>query len=251
MPEVSVVMPTFNSSAYVCQAVDSVIGQSFTDWELLIVDDASVDGTPELVRQRYAHEPRVKLTVLQANSGAAVARNTAIAVARGRFIAFLDSDDLWHKDKLQLQLPVFEETGACMVFSAYQVVRNTDPRVVRSIPAPPLVRYGDFLTGDPVGCLTAIYDTQKTGRIFMPEIRMRQDWGLWLRLLRDGGFAVGMQQPLATLRLHGKSLSANKFRAMYFNYMLLRSEAGLPAMHAFTGALRHAFRALSRRLRKA
>lgn len=249
-PAVSVVMPTYNSAAYVCDSIDSVIGQDFPDWELLIVDDASADGTPELVRERYAHDDRVIVHALASNRGAAVARNTAIEAARGRFIAFLDSDDLWRPNKLAVQVPLLESSEACLAFSEYDVFKGPGRQVVRTVSAPKRLVYRDLLWGDPIGCLTAIYDTEKTGKVLMPDIRMRQDWGLWMRLLRGGRWGLGVQQSLAMLRLHEKSLSANKLRATCFNYMLLRTEGQLGPARAALGVGTHLLGAVGRRLRK-
>jgi glycosyltransferase involved in cell wall biosynthesis len=242
-------MPTFNSAAYVTDSIDSVIAQSFQDWELLIVDDASADGTPELVRERYAHDGRVSVHSHRTNQGAAVARNTAIEAARGRFIAFLDSDDLWRPNKLAVQVPLLESTDACLVYSEYDVFKTPGREVVRTVAAPERLVYRDLLWGDPIGCLTAIYDTEKTGKVLMPDIRMRQDWGLWMRLLRGGRWGLGVQQSLAMLRLHEKSLSANKLRATYFNYKLLRTEGQLGPARAALGVGTHLLGAVGRRLR--
>lgn len=248
-PRVSVVMPTYNSAAYVCDAIDSVVGQDFCDWELLVVDDASVDGTPELIRARYARDDRVVLHAQAANKGAAVARNVAIEAAKGRFIAFLDSDDLWRSNKLAVQVPLLESSDACLIFSAYDVFTGGARQMQRTVAAPKRLVYRDLLWGDPIGCLTAMYDTEKTGKVLMPNIRMRQDWGLWLRLLRGGQCGIGVQQSLAMLRLHQHSLSANKLRAVRFNYRLLRTEGQLNPVRAALGVCGHVAAAVGRRVR--
>lgn len=247
-PKVSVVMPTFNSASYVCESINSILAQSYGDWEAIVVDDGSRDGTPDLIKRRYEHEDRVIVHALQINQGAAAARNIGIEAARGRFIAFLDSDDLWRPNKLAIQVPLLEETDACLIYSQYDVIRGPCPTVIRTVLAPELLTYDDLLKGDPIGCLTAIFDTDKTGKVYMPNIRMRQDWGLWMRLLRNGGYGFGVQQTLATLRIHSQSLSANKLRAMYYNYLLLRTEGQLGSIGALWGAGTHAFGAIARRV---
>lgn len=255
MPTVSVVMPTFNSSRFVRNAIDSVIAQTFEDWELIIVDDASIDGTLEIIHTHYSHDVRIKTFVHNSNLGPAVARNKAIVEAKGRFIAFLDSDDLWLSNKLDVQVPLLMHSEACLAFSQYAIFTTdspgdpiSNPDSLRTIPVPQCIEYRDLLAGSPVGCLTAIYDTEKTGKVFMPEIRMRQDWGLWLRLLRGGRFGIGIQRSLAALRLHSNSLSANKIRATYYNYKLLRTEAQLGPFRAAYGVSSHALTALKRRI---
>lgn len=247
MPVVSIVMPSFNSSAFIADAIESVISQSFSDWELLVVDDASKDGTADLVKERFFCEPRVVVHQLGSNQGAAYARNVAIEAARGRFIAFLDSDDFWHSNKLAVQIPLLESCDACFAFSGYNLLVGEDFTRTRPVPVPERLVYRDLLRSQPVGCLTAVYDTQKTGKVYMPDIRMRQDWGLWLRLLRPGGWALGVQQNLATLRLHQGSLSSNKLRATFFNYKLLRGEGQLGPLRAAWGVGAHALGAVFRR----
>lgn len=251
MPVVSIVMPSFNSSAFIAEAIDSVIAQSFSDWELLLVDDASKDGTADLVRDRYGHEPRICVHALSVNRGAAAARNIAIEAARGRFIAFLDSDDIWRPTKLEVQIPSLASSDALLAFSQYDIWSGRPGAASRTTSVPDKLIYKDLLRGQPIGCLTAVYDTEKTGKVYMPDIRMRQDWGLWLRLLRAGGWANGIQQNLAILRLHDGSLSANKLRATYFNYKLLREEGQLGALAAAWGAGSHACEAILRRFGRA
>lgn len=248
MPAVSIVMPSFNSSNFIAEAIESVIAQSFPDWELIVVDDASKDGTAELVKERYGHESRVSVHELKVNQGAAVARNTAIEAARGRFVAFLDSDDLWAPNKLAVQIPLLASSDACLAFSRYELLAGGLGARSRTASVPERLVYKDLLRSQPVGCLTAVYDTEKTGKVYMPDIRMRQDWGLWLRLLRAGGWGLGIQQSLATLRLHNGSLSSNKLRATYFNYKLLREEGQLSPFAAAWGVGSHACEALFRRV---
>jgi teichuronic acid biosynthesis glycosyltransferase TuaG len=254
MTIVSIVMPTYNSEKFVREAIDSVRAQTFDDWELIIVDDASIDETLKIIQSTYAKDPRVKILTQDFNQGAAIARNKAIAEARGRFIAFLDSDDLWRPQKLEIQVSLLMESDACMAFSKYDIFTSDSHSsesltpALRTVYVPARLEYKDLLAGSPVGCLTAIYDTKKTGKVFMPEIRMRQDWGLWLRLLRGDRFGIGVQQSLAALRLHPSSLSANKIRATYFNYKLLRTEAQLGPLRAAYGVGSHALTALKRRI---
>lgn len=246
-PKVSIVMPSYNSAPCIAQAIDSVIRQDFSDWELLIVDDASDDGTPDLVRSRYLHDPRISIHVLSQNQGAAIARNTAIERARGRFIAFLDSDDYWFPEKLESQVPALETSDACLAFSQYKIMQGDDETSAVIANAPLNLHYADLLRGNPIGCLTAIYDTKKTGKVFMPLVRRRQDWGLWLRLLRGGQRAIGLQKPLAVLRIRKGSLSANKVRSTMANYRLLRTEGQLDPARAIWGATLHALSAINRR----
>ncbi len=240
-------MPAFNSRRYIGAAVESVLAQTFADWELLIVDDASIDDTIGLLVQRYGDESRIKVHSLAINQGAAAARNVAIEASRGRYIAFLDSDDVWRPEKLSMQLALLQTSDACMVFSQYETMDAEGMPTGQLIPAPARVTYRDLLRGNSIGCLTAMVDTQKTGKVLMPLIRMQEDWGLWIRLLRQGGWALGIQQPLAILRKRKGSLSSNKWKATLKNYEILRKVGGLNPVQALWGVGLHSLGAVRRR----
>lgn len=246
-PSVSIVMPTFNSKRYIGAAVESVLAQTFGDWELLIVDDASTDGTVDFLVQRYGSESRINIHKLAINQGAAGARNVAIEAARGRYIAFLDSDDVWQPEKLAVQIALLQATDASMVFSQYETMNVEGVLTGQLIPVPARVTYRDLLCGNSIGCLTAMFDTQRTGKVLMPLIRMQEDWGLWIRLLSQGGWALGIQQPLAILRKRKDSLSSNKLKATLKNYEILRKVGGLNPFQAVWGVGLHSLGAIKRR----
>jgi len=248
MIDVTVVMPAYNSAQFIADSIQSVRDQSFHAWELIVVDDGSSDNTRTVVARQGRDEPRLRLVELSSNRGAAVARNHAIALARGRFIAFLDSDDTWRPDKLAKQVRMLSEHDAVLVFSDYYVAYGKEKRPHRVVRSPSTLTYSNLLMGDPVGCLTVMYDTKKTGRVFMPELKMRQDWGLWLCLLEAGGHGTGIPEPLATLRVHEGSLSSNKAKAVYYNYRVLRTVGRLGHIRAVVGTAAHLLGALGRRM---
>ena len=244
-PVVSVVMPTFNSSAFVAEAIGSVRAQTFEDWELLIIDDCSADDTVARVRDVATGDSRIRVSERATNGGPARARNQAIGMASGRYVSFLDSDDLWYPAKLERQLGVLAAEGVPLVFSSYDV-GHVSHAPDRTIVARPEVRHDDFLKGNAIGCLTAIYDTRMVGRLEMPDLRLRQDWGLWLRVLQSGHRAVGIQEPLAFLRQRKGSITRNKLRASYYTWRILREEGGLGPVAAGVGVVTHVYRSLRR-----
>lgn len=212
MPLCSVIMPLFNAEDYLVASVESVKAQSFSDWELLLVDDASTDSSAQLARQLAADDSRIRVFSCAQNSGAARARNLALEAAQGRFIAFLDSDDLWHPAKLEQQLSWMQEQQLAFTFTAYEKI-NAQGEHLGWVGVPSRVDYTQLLRCCVIGCLTAIYDRQRLGRVPMPDLRSRQDFGLWLKLLKKTEAAYGLNQPLAYYRVHSASLSANKFKA--------------------------------------
>ena len=229
-PAVSVLMPAFRAAATLPAAVASVQAQTFADWELLIVDDASDDATAGTVARLAEAEPRIRALHLGLNGGAARARNRALAMARGRYIAFLDADDLWLPGKLERQIGFMRETGTALTYAGYFI---ESPGGHRSrIRVPPRVTHDALLRGNVIGCLTAVYDSAVLGKVEMPDIRMRQDFGLWLRILARIPEARGLDEPLAVYRRRSGSLSSSIWRRVAGNWMLFRRSEGLGRLAA-------------------
>ncbi|WP_111431593.1 glycosyltransferase family 2 protein [Rhodobacteraceae bacterium DSL-40] len=247
LPRVSVVTPVWNAEATLAATVASVRAQTMSDWEMLLVDDGSSDRSAALTRTLAAEEPRLRLLGWPENRGAAAARNAAIAAARGRYVAFLDADDLWHPEKLAAQLEHMARTGAVFAFCSYRRV-DAVGRVLGEVRVPASVDRVRLLHGNVIGCLTAIYDVAHFGRVEMPNLRRRQDYGLWLRLLARGGEAHGLDRVLADYRVGAGSLSANKVTALAATWELYRREAGLSPLQAGWCLARNATGALRRRL---
>lgn len=245
MPLVSIITPSYNSAIFISETIRSVIEQSFCDWELIIVDDFSIDNSVQIIQSFVRLDSRIKLICLQENSGAAITRNTAIDVAQGRYIAFLDSDDVWKKDKLERQLSFMRENDVGFSYAAYEKI-DENGNVVGYVGVPKKVTYSDLLKVCSVGCLTAMYDTDKLGKVYMPLIRKRQDLGLWLRILKKVPCAYGINEPLAQYRVRGDSISANKLDAAKYTWRLYRQFENLSfpkalyyfSFYAINGVLR-------------
>jgi glycosyltransferase involved in cell wall biosynthesis len=221
MPIVTVITPSYNSSAFIGVTIESVLTQSFTDLEMIIVDDCSTDNSVEFIESYAKKDSRVKLIKLAENSGAAIARNTAIKAANGRYIAFLDSDDLWSENKLEYQLKYMQENDIAFSYAAYNKIDDNGNFIGR-VGVPEKVSYSDLLKVCSIGCLTAMYDSKKLGKVYMPIIRKRQDLGLWLRILTDIPFAYSCPGTLAEYRVRGGSISANKKNAALYTWKLYR-----------------------------
>ncbi len=225
-PAASVITPVWNARATLEEAVNSVHAQSFDDWELLLVDDGSKDGSKALAESLAARDGRIRLFGWDGNRGPAAARNEGIRAARGRWITFLDADDLWRPEKLAVQIGYMERTGAPFSFTALDRI-DEGGRRLGTIGAPARVDYARLLKGNVIPCQTAAFDREHYGAMEMPDLPRRQDYGLWLMLLKRGGEAHGIDQVLADWRMRPGSLSANKLKAAAGTWRVYREVAGL------------------------
>lgn len=210
-------MPSYNASRFIGASIDSILNQTYSNLELLISDDHSTDNeTIELLKEYAAKDERVKLFLLPENNGPGYARNNSIKEAHGRYIAFCDSDDRWMPDKLEKQLEFMKQQDCCLSFSSYLVCGVNDERKGIVI-APSVLTLNNLKHDNKIGCLTAIYDTKSYGKFYMPTIRKRQDWALFLTILQKCGKAYGMIEPLAIYRRVPGSISANKLKLVKYN----------------------------------
>lgn len=218
---VSIITPSYNSAEFVEETINSILVQTYTNWELLITDDCSSDNTCEIVERYAGRDSRIKLFRLSRNSGAGVARNKSIEEAKGRFIAFCDSDDCWLPEKLEKQLAFMEEKGSDFSFTSYYVCQEQGSIYGRMI-APEKASFFDLVCDDCIGCLTAMYNVEALGKFYMPTIRRRQDWGLWLTIIQKSKYAYGLKECLALYRLRSNSLSSNKLALVSYNINVYR-----------------------------
>ncbi|MTI64687.1 glycosyltransferase family 2 protein [Methylophaga sp.] len=253
---VSTIMPLHNAADFVEQAIKSVLDQTFQDWELLIIDDKSTDGSVEIVKSFVSSDNRIKLIQLEQNSGAAVARNTGFEAAKGRYIAFLDSDDIWLPEKLEKQIHFMQKTACPFTYTAYGKI-NEQGQWLGKVGVPEDATYKSLLKTCFIGCLTVMIDTAYFGKVTMPLLRKRQDYGLWLQLLKQAEKAKGLPEVLAHYRVHKASISANKLHTATYTWRLYREveNLSLPASiyyfshYAVRGFMRHRLPRLARAFR--
>lgn len=222
-PLVSIIMPTFNSSQYVKDSIQSITKQTFSNWELLITDDCSTDDTFSIIDSFKKKDKRIKIFKLEKNSGAGIARNNSIKNAQGRFIAFCDSDDRWYPDKLEKQISFMLKYDVQLSYTDYEII-NDNNEIIAVFHSPHKITYKDMLKNDEIGCLTAIYDTEILGKQFMPIIRKRQDWVLWLNILKQIPYALGLQETLAIYKKREDSISSNKLKLIKYIWKVYRYE---------------------------
>jgi len=228
----SIIMPNYNSAPFIQESIVSILSQDYENWELIIVDDYSSDDSLKIIEVLMADNKRIKLIQLAQNGGPAVARNRAIEEANGRYIAFLDSDDLWHPEKLSKQISFMQKHDVALSYTGYYRIEEKSGEIIDQIHVPKKVDYNELLKQNIIGCLTAMYDTQKIGKVYMPEILKRQDFGLWLSILKLVPYAYGLDEPLAYYRVRTTSVSSNKMLASKYNWKLYREVEKLPLYKA-------------------
>ncbi|TVZ26291.1 hypothetical protein JM83_1245 [Gillisia sp. Hel_I_86] len=220
LPLVSVIMPAYNSAAYIADAIQSVLQQTHLNWELLIIDDASEDLTISVVNKFQLADPRIQLFQNKSNLGAGVSRNVGIKAAQGAYIAFLDADDLWLPKKLETQLQFMKSHNLAMTFSSYYLVDESGQELPKKVQALPVLYYKKLLKSNYVGNLTGIYSVGKLGKIYSPTLRKRQDWALWLTILKKIESTKGISEPLAKYRIRENSISNNKTALLKYNFLI-------------------------------
>lgn len=219
---VSIITANYNCEQFIKQTIDSVLAQTYKDWEMIIVDDVSSDKSIEMIENYQREDTRIKLIKLEKNTGPAGARNRAIEEANGRYIAFLDSDDYWHKDKLTRQLNFMNDNNSALSFTAYTTITEVKSEEIQRITVPLHVDYSMLLRQNIMGCLTVIYDTKQLGKVYMPNIIRRQDYALWLKILKVIHKADGLNESLAYYRVRTTSVSSNKILAAQYHWKVLR-----------------------------
>lgn len=229
---VSIITPSFKSEKFISKTIESVLKQTYQNWEMIIVDDISPDNSNIIIEKYRTKDSRIKLIKLEKNSGPAIARNRAIEEAKGRYIAFLDSDDLWTPEKLSKQISFMQENDVALSYTGYYRIEEESGEIIDQIHVPKKVDYSELLKQNIIGCLTAVYDTEKIGKVYMPDIRKRQDFGLWLSILKKVPYAYGMDEPLAHYRVRTASVSSNKIHASKYNWTLYREVEKLPVHKA-------------------
>lgn len=216
---ISVIMPAFNSAGYICESINSVLAQTYPNWELWVIDDCSVDNTANVVKNftdkriHYVRQPR--------NSGVAAARNLGIKISRGRFLAFLDSDDVWLPEKLEKQIDFMYRKKCGFSYTEYRQFVNHSSVAGKLIRTRDSVDYDTLLMGNDIACLTVIVDRWQYPDIVMPPYR-HEDYLAWLEILSNGGSAYSLHEDLARYRKSDKSLSSNKWKSMQWTWNVYR-----------------------------
>ena len=242
-PLVSIITPAHDAARFVLETIRSVQAQSHGHWEQIIIDDASRDDTREIVVEAARRDPRIRLLALDQNLGPARARNAGLEQARGRYIAFLDSDDLWLPEKLEIQLDLMRRQDAAFCFSAYSIIDEQGRPVGRPVRVPAHIDYRGLLRNTIIGCLTVVLDRERTGPLSMPDLPQHEDLSLWFRILKGGTVAYGIPEVLARYRVVAGSASRNKLRAARHMWTVYRRQERLALPDALWCFAHYAWRA--------
>jgi teichuronic acid biosynthesis glycosyltransferase TuaG len=221
-PLVSIITPSYNSAKYIAETIQSVQNQSYDNWEMIIVDDCSLDNSEEVIIEIQKTDSRIHFFKLNQNSGSGIARNKGIEKASGDYMTFIDSDDIWFPKFIQNSIEAIQTSKAPFVFSSYRRSNEDLEFVYSDFIVPQKVTYTDILKSNSISCLTAFLDIKTLGKKFMPKIRKRQDMGLWLQYLKEIPFAYGIQEPQAIYRIRENSLSRNKSNLLKYQWEFYR-----------------------------
>lgn len=222
---VSVIIPVYNSERYIKNTLDSILSQTFENFEVILINDKSTDKSVEIINSYIEKDKRFKLINLERNSGAAVARNAGIIAAKGKYIAFIDSDDKWISTKLEEQVKFMEDNDYPFTYTHYNKL-DMDGNVLEAVKPKSKVTYSDMLKTNYIGCSTVILNREKLGTVTMPLLRKRQDYATWLKILKLTDYGIGYEKVLTNYTVRSDSISSNKFKLIKYNYRVFRDVEG-------------------------
>lgn len=225
-PLVSIITPSFNSDKFITETIQSVQNQTHKNWEMIIVDDCSTDDTVSIIEQFVINDNRIRFFQLEKNSGAGVARELALSKATGDYISFLDADDLWKPLKIEKQLQFLKENNIHFTFSFYDCIDEEGNTLNKRVEAPRNLSYRQLFFCNYVGNLTGIYEVNYFGKIAISSTRKRQDWMVWLTILKKIKKAKPVPESLAFYRIRNNSLSASKIDLLKHNFAVYRTFHG-------------------------
>tara|TARA_R110000751_G_scaffold85000_2_gene169789 strand:+ start:6020 stop:6778 length:759 start_codon:yes stop_codon:yes gene_type:complete len=243
---VSIIVPNYNGAKYIEDCINSVLNQTYTNWELIICDDNSSDNSVELINN-YNDDRIISPVIHNENKGAAVARNNAIRQATGEFIAFLDNDDYWDPKKLEKQVEFMLDGSYTFTFTDY-VQFNTKNK--KNIRCKKVVSRNDLLKNNYILTSTVIYNAEKLGKIYMANIRKRQDWSLFINIIEKSEFAYNLPLALSFYRKHEDSISSNKIDLLKYNFNFYNKVLGYSKLKSFLMMVRFLFHYFIKKIRE-
>ena len=239
-PLVSVIIPSYNTARFISECIESVLSQTYENWEMIIVDDCSYDSSLEIIGRYVKKDIRIKLIVQAKNSGVATARNKAIEASKGDYIALLDSDDIWLPSKLEKQISLMESRSILMSFSSYYTIDTNGKTIGLYYLKKSFLNYSDMLKSSRMGTLTTIYNAKHLGKHYFQTIG-HEDYVWKLSLLKKIDFAGGIEEPLARYRLVNHSLSSNKLHAAQWQWKIYREVEKLSLLKSIYYFTHYAF----------
>lgn len=247
--KVSIIVPVYNAEEFLQETIETVLAQKETDWELLLVDDCSTDGSRAVIERCSNQDARVRLVAQPENRGAAAARNRGVEEAEGRYIAFLDADDLWKEERLSKELEFMQKKSAGFVFSGYEFADEKGVGTGKIVRVPETITYRQALKNTTIFTSTVLFDTEKISKelIKMPLVKS-EDTAAWWNILRHGHKAYGLDENLVLYRRSAGTLSSNKLEAIRRIWYLYRKVEGLGIVYSMYNFVFYAVRAVLRRI---
>ncbi|GEL68112.1 glycosyltransferase family 2 protein [Marinilactibacillus psychrotolerans] len=245
--KVSVIIPVYNAEKFLSQTIQSILNQTYENYEIILIDDCSTDNSKNIIEEFICKDSRIKLYELDNNSGAAVSRNKGLKVSEGQYIAFIDSDDLWKENKLEKQIKFMEQNNFGFTFTNYEMISENGEVLKASMKIPNKLDYKMLLKNTAIACSSVIIDRSIIGEFTMPNVRKGQDTATWLKILRHYQFAMLLDEVLGSYRLVENSISANKFGAIKRTWNTYRNIEKLSFIRASYYFLNYIFNAIVRR----
>ena len=248
--KISIITPVYNCEKFIKKTIECVLNQIYKNWEWLLIDDCSSDNSANIILEYALKDERIKYFKLDKNSGAAIARNTALEKSTGRFIAYLDSDDLWKKEKLEKQVKFMLNNNYAFTCTDYEKIKEDGTSLNKIIKIPEKVNYNLFLRNTIIQTVGVMIDTKLTGKdlLYMPNIRRRQDAATWCQLLKNGFDCYECPENLSYYRVVSNSLSSNKLKAIKTNWYWYRKIEKLPLYKACYCFIGYAFNGIKKRI---
>ncbi len=243
---ITVVTPAYNAEKSIEKTIQSVINQTYTDWKMIVVDDCSKDNTCEIVQKFADIDERIILIKHKKNGGVAAARNTALKAAKGDYIAFLDSDDLFLPEKLERQLTFMQENDYALTYTKYQYIDEED-KLGKEITVPNEMSYTDIFKNTAIACLTVMVNRKKVGEFYMPPLNHTEDQCTWQEILSRGYKAYGLCEVLSLYRVSANSMTGNKLKVIKRQWYTYRGYHKLSLMKSAYYFMCYAYNAVMKR----
>ena len=247
---VSIVVPVYNSGKFIKETVETVKAQDYQNWELLLVNDCSTDNSKDEIKKYEKEDSRIRLIDLKENSGAAIARNTGMKEAKGKYIAFLDADDLWKNTKLKKQIEFMQKDDYEFTYTGYEFADENGNKLGKVVKVPEKINYKQALKNTTIFTSTVMFNVDKLGKelISMPNVRRGQDTATWWKVLKTGIVAYGLQESLSMYRRSNNTLSSNKIKALKRTWNLYRNVENLSFFSSLYNFVWYCFNAVKRRI---
>ena len=241
--KVSIIVPMYNAEKFIGKTIESVLAQTYQNWEMLIMNDVSTDNSLAIVSVYAKKDERIKIVNTEKNVGVVKGRNFLIDLASGKYIAFLDADDYWHNEKLEKQIKFMKEKNASISCTEYTRVKENEEKI-NDVIIKEEISYNDMLKNNYLGCLTVIYDAEKMGKRYFKELEKNEDYVLWLEIVKDVNTIYGLKENLAYYRVLDNSRSSNKVKTAKVRWEIYRKIEKLSLLKSIYYFLHYAIRAV-------